>query len=224
MNFNDLLREAGLGGYSGFFGTGEQVAKSIGFSGDAVGDFAQFFQKFNKEDALKFASSIAENVSTGTENVMGQFGSGQTSLRGSLEAATGKIQDYAAKSGASFGATEKQMRDVREKSSTTFADLMRRKDMGLQAVEQQRGREQAALTSLLSGQVSSVYGRAQDIYAGDPVFKDAVNMAPIGNSYNQPTNQAPGQTMQSLSQTMQPKNPFDTPLINPYYYEQNQTG
>ena len=214
QNFNDLLREAGLGAYSGLFGSGKEVASAVGFGGESANEFAQFFQQFNKEDALKFASTIAENFQTGTGNVMGQFGSGQTNLRGSLEAATGKIQDYAAKSGASFGATEKQMRDVREKSSTTFADLMRRKDMGLQAVEQQRGREQAALTSLLSGQVSSVYGRAQDIYAGDPVFKDVAPMAPAGNIYNQSTKQAPGQTMQ-------PRNPFDNPLINPNYYEQN---
>lgn len=214
MNFNDLLREAGLGAYSGLFGTGEQVASAVGFGGESAKEFAQFFQQFNKEDALKFASTIAENVATGTEDVMGQFGSGRGSLRGALESATGKIQDYAAKSGASFGSTEKQMRDVREKSSITFADLMRRKDMGLQAVEQQRGREQAALTSLLSGQVSSVYGRAQDIYAGDPVFKDAAPMALAGNIYNQSTKQAPGQTMQ-------PRNPFDNPLINPNYYEQN---
>jgi|TARA_R110000803_G_scaffold134314_1_gene201383 hypothetical protein len=217
MNFNDLLREAGLGGYSGFFGTGEQVAKSIGFSGDAVGDFAQFFQKFNKEDALKFASSIAENVSTGTENVMGQFGSGQTSLRGSLEAATGKIQDYAAKSGASFGATEKQMRDVREKSSTTFADLMRRKDMGLQAVEQQRGREQAALTSLLSGQISNVYGRAQDIYSLDPNMGDIYSEAPTlaGSNFNTPASKYNPSQPQS-----QRKNPSD-PFNNLYYNEEN---
>ena len=170
MNFNDLLRQAGLGAYSDLFGTGEQVASAVGFGGESAKEFAQFFQQFNKEDALKFASTIAENVATGTENVMGLFETGRGSLRGALESATGKIQDYAARSGASFGATEKQMRDVREKSSTTFADLMRKKDLGLQAVEQQRGREQAALTSLLSGQISSVYGRAQDIYARDPIF------------------------------------------------------
>ena len=43
MNFNDLLREAGLGAYSGLFGTGKQVASAVGFTGDAVKDFAQFF-------------------------------------------------------------------------------------------------------------------------------------------------------------------------------------
>jgi len=109
------------------------------------------------------------------------------------------------------------MRDVREKSSTTFADLMRKKDLGLQAVEQQRGREQAALTSLLSGQISSVYGRAQDIYARDPIFKDVAPVAPAGNIYTQTTKQVPGEPMK-------PRNPFDNPLINPNYYEQNPIG
>jgi|TARA_R110000824_G_scaffold400521_1_gene608185 hypothetical protein len=216
MNFNDLLREAGLGAYSGLFGTGKQVASAVGFTGDAVKDFAQFFQQFNKEDALKFASTIAENVATGTKNVMGQFGSGQTDLRSSLEAATGKIQDYAAKSGASFGATAKQMMNLRKKSSETFEDLMRRKEIGLQAVEKQRGSEQAALTSLLSGQISNVYGRAQDIYARDPDMGEVPSITPTGNVYTQTTKPQTG-----YLGTSTPRNPFDNPLVNPYYYETN---
>ena len=42
-------------------------------------------------------------------------------------------------------------------------------------------------------QISSVYGRAQDIYARDPIFKDVAPVAPAGNIYTQTTKQVPGE-------------------------------
>ena len=155
MSFQELLQQAGLGAYSNLFGSSEDVASGLGFSGDQAKNFAQFFQQFNQEDALSIAGQISENEATGTKNVLGGYSSNLGNLQQTLGDATSQIQGQAAKSGANFGATAKQMSETRKKSSESFQDLLRSREMGLRQVEERRGREQAGLTSLFSNQIQS---------------------------------------------------------------------
>ena len=42
QNFNDLLKEAGLGAYSGLFGSGKEVASAVGFGGESANVIEDF--------------------------------------------------------------------------------------------------------------------------------------------------------------------------------------
>jgi len=220
MSFEDLLRKAGLGSYSNLFGSGEDVAESLGFSGDQVKDFSQFFQQFNKEDALNIFKQISENEAAGTKNVLGGYSSNVGGLQQSLGEATSKIRGAEAKSGANFGATAKQMSDTRERASESFQDLLRKRETGLRAVEERRGREQAGLTSLFSNQIQDAYGRARQIFAGDPTMDKPSLLQPTGNSYQDQANKInTSNTNQLFGADADAKIAGRNPMFDQYYGE-----
>tara|TARA_R110002051_G_scaffold258902_1_gene318241 strand:- start:696 stop:1370 length:675 start_codon:yes stop_codon:yes gene_type:complete len=219
MSFEELLQNAGLGGFSNLFGSGKDVASALGFSGDQVKNFAQFFQQFNKQDALSIAGQIAKNEATGTKNVLGGYSSNLGNLQQSLGEATSQIQGQAAKSGASFGATAKQMSETRKKSSESFQDLLRSRQMGLRQVEETRGREQAGLTSLFSNQIQSAYQRAREIYAGDPIMDNTPLIQPAGNVYRDQSNKINTNQLFMAGANPNAKRAGRDPISDQYYGE-----
>ena len=222
MNFQQLLERSGFGQYSGLFGSGQQVAENLGFTGEQAENFSQFFQSFDRDRFMEAAGKIPENLTRRLGKVEESFESGYSGLTGRLGQATQKIQDASGRSGATFGATKKQISQASEKAGQTLQDLLGRRESGMFAAEQQEGRDRAALTSLLQNYVTGTFGRAQDIFALDPGTNEQPTVTPTGTNFGQTgvkTNQGFPQTTQNASRVG-----GSTPFVNPYFYEQNPFG
>jgi len=229
MNFQQLLERAGFGQYSGLFGSGSQVSENLGFTGEQAENFKQFFQTFDRDNFMEAASKIPENLARRLGKVEEGFESGYSGLTGKLGQATQKIQDAAGRSGATFGATAKQLSDVGERAGETLQQLLSRRESGIFGAEQREGRERAALTSLLQNYITGTFGRAQDIFALDPTGDDTLTTsAAVGGSsggkglYN--NNSPISSNIFTANMGTQTPSPNRNTLTNPYYYEQNPLG
>ena len=224
MNFQQLLERSGFGQYSGLFGTGEEVARNLGFVGDQVKDFAQYFQSFDRDRFMEAAGKIPENLARRTGTLESSFQSGFKGLGQKLGQATRQIHGLAGKSGAVFGSTARQLSEAGKRTGETLQDLLRKRDTGLLGIQEQEGKERAALTSLLQNYVTGTFGRAQDIFALDPDFNEQPAVTPTGSNFGGGTKVEQENLMATQGGWM----PADytrqggtTPYVNPYYYETN---
>ena len=222
MNFQQLLEKHGFGQYSGLFGAGQQVAENLGFVGDQAKDFAKYFQDFDKDRFMEAAGKISENLNRRTGTLESGFQSKFKGVGQQLGQATRKIRGLAGKSGAVFGSAGRQLYDIGKSSSEGLADLLRQRQTGLLNIQEQEGKERAALTNLLRNYVTQTFGRAQDIFALDPDFSGQPTVTPTGTNFGQTSVKG----NQPAMQFTQPQTRVggSTPFVNPYYYEQNPFG
>tara|TARA_A100001515_G_scaffold61571_2_gene48381 strand:+ start:2773 stop:3540 length:768 start_codon:yes stop_codon:yes gene_type:complete len=191
MSFQELLQQAGLGDYSQYFtGTGEEVAKAFGFEGDQAAQFSRFFRPFDQSRLEEAAGEIEQREATrtgflerdyqsGLSNLQSQYQSGFQDLSRQLGQATRQIANQATRSGASFGATQRQMNESRRMVGDTLSDLMQRRQRGMESMDlgrerslyqigQQAGQERAGLTRLLQDYLNRTFSRGEQIAALDP--------------------------------------------------------
>jgi hypothetical protein len=191
MSFEELLQQAGLSDYSQYFtGTGKDVAKAFGFEGDQAEQFSRFFRPFDQSRLTEAAGKIGEREATrtgflerdyqsGLTNLQSQYQSGFQDLSRQLGQATRQIASQATQSGASFGATQRQMTESRRRAGDTLADLMQRRQRGMESmglgrerslyqIGQQAGQERAGLTRLLQDYLNRTFSRGEQIASLDP--------------------------------------------------------
>ena len=135
MNFQELLDRVGFGGYSDYFETAPKVAEAFGFTGDRAQQFGRFFQPFDQDRALEAFQEIGNRVGTRTSNLMSDVSSG---LGGAISDILGTVSQSGF---TKFGAMEKSVSGARG----TAEDALSR---GRYGIEQDRGKETAALTGL----------------------------------------------------------------------------
>ena len=202
MSFEELLQQAGLSDYSQYFtGTGGDVAKAFGFEGDQAEQFSRFFRPFDQSRLTEAAGKIGEREATRTgfleRDLQSQYQSGFQDLSRQLGQATRQIASQATQSGASFGATQRQMTESRRRAGDTLADLMQRRQRGMESmglgrerslyqIGQQAGQERAGLTRLLQDYLNRTFSRGEQIAGLDP------GVAPPALGGSPGTRNAPG--------------------------------
>tara|TARA_R110002020_G_scaffold24235_2_gene79946 strand:- start:818 stop:1507 length:690 start_codon:yes stop_codon:yes gene_type:complete len=209
MSFEELLQQAGLSDYSQYFtGTGGDVARAFGFEGDQAEQFSRFFRPFDQSRLTEAAGKIGEREATrtgflerdyqsGLTNLQSQYQSGFQDLSRQLGQATRQIASQATQSGASFGATQRQMTESRRRAGDTLADLMQRRQRGMESmglgrerslyqIGQQAGQERAGLTRLLQDYLNRTFSRGEQIAGLDP------GVAPPALGGSPGTRNAPG--------------------------------
>ena len=231
MNFQQLLQRSGFDQYQNLFGDSSLVAKTLGFTGEQAENFSQFFQTFDRDRFMEAAGKIPENLARRLGKVEEGFESGYSGLTGRLGQATQKIQDASGRSGATFGATKKQISQASEKAGQTLQDLLGRRESGMFAAEQQEGRERAGLTSLLQNYVTGTFGRAQDIFALDPTGDDTLTTSTAGGGASggkglySNTSPTQGNIFSNINTSSTGMGNIDNSILrNPYFYEQNPLG
>lgn len=191
MSFEELLQQSGLGDYLNYFDPdGSKIASAFKFEGDQADQFSRFFRPFDQSRLEEAAGKIAEREATrtgflerdyqsGLGNLQSQYQSGFQDLSQQLSQATRQIANQAARTGASFGATQRQISESRKMAGDTLSDLMGRRQRGLESmglgrerslyqIEQQAGQERAGLTRLLQDYLNRTFSRAEQIYGLDP--------------------------------------------------------
>ena len=173
ITFQELLRELGMGQYSGMLGSPEQVAANLGFGGQQAEEFAKFFPGFDQSALLRAAESGRQAIERRGEELSESFQGGLGSLSQQLGQRTREISESAAQRGGAFGATERAREELAETSSESIADLLSRRETGLEAIRTQEQQQQASLIGLIQQAVQSAYRRGMDIYSLDPVMAQA---------------------------------------------------
>ena len=197
MSFEELLKQAGLQDYTGYFTSGSGQAQSASAIAQMLGlgttqsqEFGKFFRPFNIEQFMKAQDEIQENRQTRTgfltedielskQGLASQVSTAMGGLTGQLGEATKAISERAAQTGFTSGATQKQLTTAREEVGASLQDIMGKRDLqlsslglseqqGLFQIEQQEGKEQAALTAILQNYLTSTFGRGERISRLDP--------------------------------------------------------
>ena len=230
ITFQELLRELGMGQYSGMLGSPEQVAANLGFGGQQAEEFAKFFPGFDQSVLLRAAESGRQTIERRGEELSESFQGGLGSLSQELGQRTREISEFAAQRGGTFGATERAREELAETSSESIADLLSRRETGLEAIRTQEQQQQASLIGLIQQAVQGAYRRGMDIYSLDPTMPGVATAAPMGYS-------PPGKVMRGTGtdtsfsgrglmtrSDMITRGGAGTPFADPYFYETNPYG
>ncbi len=185
-NLRDLIERTFGEDYLKYFDPdSSKIASAFGFEGDQADAFSKYFRPF-KQDAFNLASQeirdrqetrtgfLERDYQSGLTNLQSQYDTGFQGLNTQLEQATRQIANQQAQTGASFGATQRQMSESREMVGDTLADLMQRRQTGMDSmslgrerslygIEQQAGQERAGLTRTLEDYINRLQSQAQRV-------------------------------------------------------------
>ena len=174
-----------------------KVASAFGFEGDQADEFSKYFRPFN-QGAFDLASQeirdrqgtrtefLERDYQSGLANLQSQYDTSFQGLNTQLEQTTRQIANQQAQTGASFGATQRQMAESREMVGDTLADLMQRRQTGMESmslgrerslygIEQQAGQERAGLTRTLEDYINRLFTQSQRIDSLDITDDEGVS-------------------------------------------------
>lgn len=178
MNFEDLLRQSGLGDFQKYFGDpnkegsmGQQVAQAFGFEGSQAEQFGQFFQGINQQGLLEAVGEIGQRQKVRTGQLYGDVSS---QLGESME----QLRQRSGQAGFSgSGASMRQASQLRGGAGETIG-------RGLYGIEQQRGQEMSGVTNLLQSYLTNTLRRGEQISRLDPT-ENTNTSVPIDPKVNQ---------------------------------------
>lgn len=185
-NLRDLIERTFGEDYLKYFDpNSSKIASAFGFEGNQADEFSKYFRPFN-QDAFNLASQeikdrqgtrtgfLERDYQSGLTNLQSQYDTNFQGLNTQLEQATRQIANQQAQTGASFGATQRQMSESREMVGDTLADLMQRRQTGMDSmslgrerslygIEQQAGQERAGLTRTLEDYINRLFTQSQRV-------------------------------------------------------------